>query len=89
MADPQLIASRERVSKFAGTGCLIQGAGLVAPFLLGVLAGTSGAIIGVVLLVILFFIGSSKALMWRCGYCKNPIADAGVRICPVCKAELR
>ena len=89
MVETEITARREKVRQFAGTGCFVQGAGLLAPFILGALAGIPGAIVGVILLVILFFVGSAKANTWRCGHCKNPIADTNVRICPVCKAHLQ
>jgi hypothetical protein len=89
-------AKRERVGQFAGIGCLIQGLGLLAPFVLAALAsiiagavgGVVGALVGVVVLVVLLIVGSAKAKSWRCGNCKNPIASASVTICPVCKAVL-
>lgn len=89
MGNAKLVAERERTSQFAGVGCLVQAAGIVAPFVLGALFGVVGAVIGVGILVILFFVGSSMAKPWRCGNCKNLIASKSVRICPACKAELR
>jgi hypothetical protein len=88
-----LVASRERVSSFVDVGWLIQAAGLLAPFVLagvfGAAAGGAGAavggLVGLVLLVVLFVVGSRKASLWRCGVCKNPIANKDVRICPVCR----
>lgn len=88
MSETEITARREKVGQFAGAGCFIQGAGLLAPFILYAVAGIPGAIVGVIVLVVLFFVGSTKASTWRCGHCKNPIADANVRICPVCKAHL-
>jgi hypothetical protein len=87
MVEPSLVARREKVGQFVGAGCFIQGVGLGAPFVLYFLAGPVGAVIGVLILVVLFFVGSAKAKNWRCSNCKNPIADANVRICPVCKAH--
>jgi hypothetical protein len=89
VSESEIIAKRERVGQFAGIGCFIQGLGLLAPFALGALFGTTGALVGVGLLVVLFIVGSSKAKSWRCGNCKNPIANAEVRACPVCKAQLQ
>jgi hypothetical protein len=96
MSNPELSAKREKVSSFAGAGCLLQAAGLLAPFVLyglfaavaGAAAGAIGLAVGLVLLVVLFIIGSRKAVKWRCGNCKNPVADKAVRICPVCRATL-
>lgn len=81
-------AVRERVSSFAGAGCALQALGLVAPWILWELFGVPGAIVGAILLVWLFFVGSAKAMSWRCGGCKNPIASKNVRVCPVCRADL-
>jgi hypothetical protein len=95
-------AERERVTHFAGRGCLIQAVGLAAPvafyFLFaglgalmefpGEVAGSIGVAIGLVALLVLFVKGSAASVTWRCGYCKNPIADKRVLICPVCKSNL-
>jgi hypothetical protein len=78
---------RERVSSFAGKGCFIQGLGLLAPFALGALFGSTGAMVGGVILVFLFFTGSSMAMSWRCGHCKNPLPSKNVLVCPTCKAD--
>jgi hypothetical protein len=88
MPEPETVAERERVVQFAGVGCAIQGLGILAPFVLSAFAGTIGAAIGVLLLIVLLFVGGAKASTWRCGNCKNPIAEADVRLCPVCKARL-
>jgi hypothetical protein len=85
---PSIEAKRERVSQFVGIGCLIQGIALLSPFVLGAWAGIAGVIVGIILLIILFIIGAKKAKVWRCGNCKNPIANADIQMCPVCKAKL-
>ena len=89
MTEQALTTKRERKTSFVGLGCFIQGAGLLAPFLLGAFMGTTGAVIGIVMALILFFVGSAKSSTWRCGNCKNPLADADVRMCPVCKAQIK
>ena len=89
MPEQQIQAKRERKGELIGIGCFVQGAGLVAPFILGSLFGSGGTLIGVVLLVLLLLVGSRLALKWRCGNCKNPIAGKEVQVCPVCKASLR
>lgn len=89
MAEIVPTARRERKSEFAGVGCVIQGLGLLSPFVLGALLGAVGAVIGVIMLVALFFLGSAKSSRWVCGHCKNPIASKDVQICPVCKANLQ
>jgi hypothetical protein len=88
MNESNVQAKRVRVSSFAGTGCLVQGLGLLAPFVLYAAFGGMGGIFGGVLLLILFGVGSSMSLSWRCGSCGNPIASKHVRLCPVCHAEL-
>jgi hypothetical protein len=88
VADQILSAKRERVTSFVGVGCLIQAAALFAPFVLYVVAGVLGAAFGAVLMIVLFVIGSNKAISWRCGGCKNPVASKDVAVCPVCRATL-
>lgn len=103
LSDVPLRVQRERVSHIMGVGCLIQGLGLLSPFVCawlfgivgmmfgvggGVMFGVVGGVLGVVLLVILFFVGSAQATSWRCGACKNPLASQDVTICPVCKASV-
>lgn len=82
-------ARREKVGHVAGIGCLIQAAGLLAPFGFYVVAGSGGAAVGLIVLVVLFFVGSAKAVSWRCGSCKNPLSAKAVKICPVCHASLK
>ena len=88
MGEPVLHAHRERVSHFVGAGCLIQALGIAAPFLLGHFLGVVGTVIGVAILLVLFVVGSGMATSWRCGHCKNPLANKAVKICPICKADL-
>lgn len=74
-----------RKTEFAGTGCVIQGVGLlvaVAGFALGI------GLIGVIAGVALFVLGSVKSGRWVCPACRNPLLDRDVKICPTCKAEL-
>jgi uncharacterized membrane protein len=83
-----VVARREKRSEVAGVGCLIQGLGLLAPFVLGALLGIIGGAIGLVLLLVMFFVGSAKATKWICGNCKNPIASKEVTVCAACRARL-
>ena len=87
MNEQVVVAQKERKSEFAGVGCVIQGTGLIAPFVLGALLGPFGVVIGLVLLLVLFFLGSAKATKWICGNCKNPIASKEVTICAACRAR--
>lgn len=89
MTTPGPTARREMVGKIMGVGALIQAAGLVAPFILSAIAGIPGAIAGIILMVVLLSIGYSKARTWRCGHCKNSIANSDVQICPTCYAHLQ
>jgi len=83
-----VIARREKRTEFAGVGCVIQGLGIIAPFVLGALLDVLGAVIGIVFLVVLFFVGSAKATKWVCGNCKNPLASKEVTMCAACGARL-
>jgi hypothetical protein len=88
MTEQVVTAKREKKSEIAGVGCVIQGLGLIAPFVLGALLGIVGGVIGVVLLLVLFFLGSAKATKWTCGNCNNPIASKDVTVCAACRAQL-
>jgi hypothetical protein len=81
------VAKPIRKSELAGVGCLVQGVGLLMPFLLGAIAGSAGAGLGVILLVVLLVAGSRMALKWICSNCRNPLAGKGVRLCPTCGAN--
>jgi threonine/homoserine/homoserine lactone efflux protein len=74
-----------------GAGCLIQGIALTLMLVGAGVAVTSSVVLGVVALVgaiVLFFVGGNRARRWVCSECRNPIAHRGVKICPVCRAEL-
>jgi len=88
MESPVIVARREKRSEIAGVGCVIQGLGILAPFILGALLGVFGALVGLILLVVLFFVGSAKSRKWICGNCKNPIASKEVTVCGACRAQL-
>ena len=82
------IAKRIRKSEFIGSGCLVQGIGLLCPFVGGALASIPGVVVGLVLALVLVIIGSSMSYSWKCGVCMNKIEGPEVAICPVCKAKL-
>lgn len=84
----QTVAKRLAKYETVGVGCFIQGAGLLAPIILGFFAGIIGIIIGLVIGIILFLVGSAKSKKWICSNCKNPLADKDVKLCPACKAQL-
>ena len=85
----QPTAELKRYSEVAGTGCLLQLLGLIAPFLLGAVMGPIGIVFGVILLVVLLLVGSRAAIKFKCGNCGNPVADKDVTMCPTCRATLR
>lgn len=89
MADKDTgLASRERVNEFAGVGCLLQALGLVAPVAMGTVWGVPGAVVGVLLLLLFWQLGTQRATAWRCSRCRNPLAGTAVRQCPSCGAAL-
>jgi hypothetical protein len=68
-----------RKNEFAGTGCAIQGLGLLLVWWWPI-----GTVLGLGLLIY----GSIKSGYFVCGNCGNRIADREVRMCPVCKSRL-
>lgn len=74
---------------FAGKGAAIQLLALLAPIIGALVAGGVGGAVGLVALVILFFVGSQQSRVFLCGNCKNPLHSAQVTVCPSCKTELR
>lgn len=82
-------AKREKVTEMAGSGCMIQTLGLAAPVFGLFVLGDVGLVGGLVVMVVLFLVGSAKSQWWRCGNCRNRLSDRQVRICPVCHAQLR
>ncbi len=83
------IAKKVRKSEVAGVGCWIQFAGLLAPVVGSFLAGESGAMYGVALLLIFLVVGRVKSVRWICGNCRNPLYSKSVTCCPACKWELK
>jgi hypothetical protein len=77
----------KKKSELVGVGCLVQGAGLLSPFVLYEVVGTIGIVAGVVLMVVLLLIGSRMALKWICPACANPLASKDVMVCPSCQVE--
>jgi len=88
MDEQAISARREKNFDISGVGCLIQGLGLLAPIVISVFLGFIGGAIGVILLVVMFFIGSAKSTKWICGNCKNPIDSKEVTVCATCGAHL-
>jgi hypothetical protein len=81
------MATIKKKNEFAGVGALIQLLGLASPFVLGVVGGLPGIVVGLILMVILFGVGSAKSQKLYCSDCGNPVADKNVKMCAVCKAE--
>jgi len=78
MADP-IITRKKIKTEFAGSGCLIQGIGLILLFLFPI-----GTIIGIPLLIV----GGISANKLVCKSCGNPVTKAA-KICPTCKAQFQ
>lgn len=76
-------------SELVGVGCLIQGIGLLSPFVLYEVIGIMGIVVGLLLMVVLLLIGSRMALKWTCPVCANPLASKDVMVCPSCQVEFR
>jgi hypothetical protein len=76
-----------------GTGCLVQGLGLVGgPVIGAVLAphlGIFGWVIGGGLAIALLIQGSGMAKYCLCGSCHNRLTSHKVTVCPACHAQLR
>jgi hypothetical protein len=82
-------AQRIRRSEFAGKGCLIQGFGLLLPFLGFVFAGPVGLLLGLIVMIPVLLSGSRASFRWECGECGNPIAGKQVKLCPTCGARFK
>jgi hypothetical protein len=88
MNEQVLIARREKNFDISGAGCLIQVLGLLAPVVISVFLGYIGGAIGMVLLVVMLFIGAAKHTKWICSNCKNPVDSEEVAVCQTCGAHL-
>ena len=74
-------------SEFFGSGCLLQGVGLLAP-VVGLVAGPLGFLVGLVICVALLIAGSQKAVKLLCGHCGNRLDNKHVTLCPSCKGKV-
>ncbi len=72
---------------FVNVGSLIQLVG-VGCFAIGIFFGGLGMMLGLVLMVILLIVGSSKSKQYRCSNCGNHLADSKVKRCPSCRETL-
>lgn len=79
-------------SEMIEKGCVVQGIGLLAPFVVGALAWPIGIApigigIGVVMLIVLFIVGSGQSTKWVCSNCGTTLEDKSVKQCPGCHAQ--
>jgi hypothetical protein len=88
MNEQVLIARREKNFDISGVGCLIQVLGLLAPIVISMFLGYIGGVIGIVLLVAMFFEGAAKHTKWICSNCKDLIDSEQLAVCPTCGANL-
>lgn len=72
-------------TEFAGSGCLVQGIGIVIIFF-SFSFFPFGTIIGGLLGLGLIAQGSQMSQKFRCSECGNPVVDKKVTMCPTCKA---
>lgn len=49
--------------------------------------GSFGIIIGIVVMLVLFRVGSKFAAKWYCGSCNSQLKDKRVTTCPACKSS--
>ena len=75
-------------TKFAGVGALVQLMGVLIAVLGVYFYGDDGLIIGGIAGLLLLIIGSTLSKAYLCSECRNPVANAKVRICPVCNENL-
>lgn len=87
--DEPLRATIERRSSFAGTGCLIQGVGLVGGILLVVFVPLLGWVLGPIVIISTLWAGSRRAYSFECSNCHNPVTSNRVTECPTCHAALK
>jgi hypothetical protein len=71
-------------SSFIGSGCLIQGIGLML-FLGSFLMFPIGPFFGILVLIGFFIWGSINSRKLLCSECGNPIDNKKVKLCPACK----
>lgn len=86
----------ERKSDVAGTGCAIQGLALLMPIIGAVVAGTviplvgapAGFGVGLVVGIVLFIVGSSKATFYACRNCGHKVDPPKLKRCPGCRVPV-
>lgn len=90
---PPLQARKVSKSSFIGLGCLVQGLGLIALFVIPAMfapmgLGVVGVLVGLVVLLALMITGRRMSTEWSCGACATKLGGAEARICPACRANL-
>lgn len=84
-----MVARRVSKSEFIGSGCFVQGFGLLLPPIGWWVALGPGLAIGFLLMLLLLVVGSRMSLKTVCGNCRNPLVSSDVRMCPTCHAQLQ
>lgn len=79
-------ASIQKRGSFAGTGCLVQGAGIALGIAIFALIPFVGWALGPLVALGLLVAGSRMAVHFECSVCRNPVASKRVRLCPTCGA---
>lgn len=79
-------ATIKRRTEMAGQGCAIQGVALLIPFA-GLLFGIAGFVVGCVIALVLFLVGSAKSFRYVCSACGNTVPDRQVTVCAACRAR--
>jgi hypothetical protein len=74
-------------TEFTGTGCVLQGVGLMAG-LLGFAMGPIGMVFGLGVALLLIVEGSNKSKRLLCGHCGNRVDNKTVTLCPACRSAL-
>lgn len=76
-------------TKFAGTGALVQLAGVVIAIFATLQYGDIGLLVGGIAGLLLLVIGSSMSKSCSCSACGNTLASKKVTLCPTCHADFR
>lgn len=79
-AQPLTRGDIERYTVKAGSGCLVQGIGLILLFIFPI-----GTIIGVGLLIA----GSAMSQKFRCSRCGSNLTSKRVQVCPCCHVQFK
>jgi hypothetical protein len=89
MDEPDALIEKKSKNELMGKGCLVQGLGLLMPFIFGAIADDTGIVIGIILLLVLLVVGSRMSTKWLCEACMNPLPNKEVKMCPTCKENFK